>query len=169
MGKPALNPEHSHVYSHGIQRKSIEQQDMLCYCTNMENMKYAICSLIHDGSLLSIQVTDETRVCSKHFVRSDYVTAPHTSRKRLNAEAVPSVFAWAPSPKRCRMPAERDPLWDARYSETESRWSSKSQLKCVLFYLSVCTKTSTVPPALLTPRGLVMPYGDIDLGQHWFM
>ena len=80
----------------------------------------------------------EISVCSKRFVSTDYVTTPHTSRKRLSADTTPSDFAWAPSLKH-RTPEECVSSWDGRYSETWSHWSITE-----LYLYHHCGETITI-------------------------
>ena len=63
------------------------------------------------------------------------------------------------------------------HSEIALRWmphnlaNGKSTLACCLtapsHYLKHCWPRSMSPHNILTQCGLVMPYGDTDLGQHW--
>ena len=38
-------------------------------------------------------VNRHTKICSEHFTSDDFIN-PYSSKKRLKADAVPSIFSW---------------------------------------------------------------------------
>ena len=85
-------------------------------------LKYlSISSLKTDGELFrkwivairrdvgkEFEVTDPTRVCSRHFKSSDYLTSLTGRKKSLKPTAVPSIFFWKQgSPVKRKSPKKR--------------------------------------------------------------
>ena len=69
------------------------------------------------------EVSEHTKVCSAHFVDSDFINE-FSSKRRLHVDAIPSVFAWSkqvvPRPfieKKRRLEEERE---QALAEETET-------------------------------------------------
>ena len=57
------------------------------------------------------RVTDHTRVCSRHFRSSDYLTSLAGRKRALKPTAVPSVFFWKQgSPIKRKSPKKRSPV-----------------------------------------------------------
>ena len=54
-------------------------------------------------------VNRHTKICSKHF-RSDDFIDPYSSKKRLKADAVPSIFSWNIDKQGNVQPVKRDAL-----------------------------------------------------------
>ena len=56
-------------------------------------------------------MTDRTRVCSRRFKSSDYLTSLTGRKKSLKPTAVPSIFFWKQgSPVRRKFPKKRSPV-----------------------------------------------------------
>lgn len=54
-----------------------------------------------------LQITENTLVCSEHFVNGDYMTASFTKCQRLKPTAKPSVFQWTTDKKKRKPPTDR--------------------------------------------------------------
>ena len=54
-------------------------------------------------------VNRHTKICSEHFTSDDFIN-PHSSKKRLKADAVPSIFSWNIDKQENVQPAKRAAL-----------------------------------------------------------
>ncbi|XP_068671614.1 uncharacterized protein [Montipora foliosa] len=71
------------------------------------------------GNCTLIHITKNSRVCSRHFKVSDYKTTL-TGKRKLNNDAVPSIFVWKKSSPKKRKP---------RYRHETSKEFAKRQKK----------------------------------------
>ena len=84
---------------------------------------------------VNFQVTQNLRVCSRHFKPSDYIRSLTGRKKTLKYSAVPSVFPWTKgSPAKRRVPKHRSPIKKKslrKTSETATRISDSSNSTCM--------------------------------------
>ena len=68
---------------------------------------------------VNVQVTQNSRVCSRHFKPSDYIRSLTGGKKALKSSAVPSVFPWTKgSPAKRTAPKQRSPTKKKRPKKT---------------------------------------------------
>ena len=63
-------------------------------------------------------VNRHTKICSEHFISDDFIN-PHSSKKRLKADAVPSIFSWNIDKQENVQPVKRSALEKLNQWRTE--------------------------------------------------
>ena len=66
--------------------------------------------LIKSRLSLVLQITGNTRVCSRHFIPSDYKPPDIKGRMHLKDEVKPTIFHWSRERKE-RRPLNRASVW----------------------------------------------------------
>ena len=91
-------------------------------------------------SLLSVRITKmktdpryfnvnrHTKICSEHFTSDDFIN-PYSSKKRLKADAVPSIFSWNIDKQENVQPVKRAALEKLNQWRTEELKKKKKKKK----------------------------------------
>ena len=86
---------------------------------------------------VNFQVTQNSRVCSRHFKPSDYIRSLTGRKKTLKSSAVPSVFPWTKgSPAKRRAPKHRSPIKKKNPEENLRNGNDKRQQQFHVYVIS---------------------------------